>query len=153
MHANMHSHDRLALLAGQFAPPCLLPRQKRTLWTQPHIVRPALVREKFGNGRHLLAIAPIMHRPLYYLVWVDDTWFGGPDAKKELLREHLDAIYEAIEDEFGYREEGAPFRWPEADFGEGTCWRSATADDIVSPRVEKRLTAAQPAATLLKEAA
>lgn len=146
-------YSQLAALTAMFSPPCLLPSQKRYLWTQPYMVRPALLRKKFGNGRHLLAITPIQHRPRYYLVWIDDKWFGGPDANEELLYENLDAIYETIEDEFGRRNEDAPFQWPEADLGDGTAWWSATADDIASHGVQKRLLAAQPTANTLKEAA
>lgn len=154
MTPNPNLSSRLAALTSSFSPPCLLPSQRRTLWTHPYMVRPALLRKKFGKGNRLLALSPIQHRPYFYLVWIDDTWTGEPDAEDDLLRNHLDAIYEAIEEEFGARGEGAPFKWPEADLEGGTTWWSATDDDVMSPRTRKLLmTPLPPAVNNAKEAA
>jgi len=121
-----------------FKPPCLLPRQRRTLWTQGHMVRPALVKRKFGNGRRLVAIAPILHRPHYYLVWVDDGW--DLNNSDEWL-DQLDGIWEAIADEFGSRDSESErrYEWPEEDSEGGCAWWRATLDDIATPRGRRRL--------------
>lgn len=130
------SYRELRAITKHFRPPCLLPRRKRTLWTQPYMVRPALIKERFGNGRRLLWISPTMHRPNYYLVWVDDRW----DLNDE-LRDHLDDILNAICAEFGRREpdDEKPYRWPEEDCSDGYSWGEADAESIVTSRQRRRL--------------
>lgn len=132
------SFRELRSITKHFKPPCLLPRRKRTLWTQPYMVRPALLKEKFGNGKRLLWLSPIMHRPNYYLAWVDDRW----DLDNE-FREHLDDIINAIGEEFGTRdhaeENPQPYRWPEEDLDDGCSWGEADAESIVTPRQRRSL--------------
>lgn len=126
----------LRTLLRPFKPPCLLPRRKRTLWTQPYMVRPALVKEKFGNGQRLIGLAPIMHRPYYYLVWIDDRWDlqNGDD-----WLDKLDEVWDAIGDEFGSRPENSKnYRWPEEDSRDGCCWFTAGADDVLPQRMRRR---------------
>lgn len=125
----------LESLTEALQPPCLLARRKRTLWTTPCMVRPALVRKKFGQGDLLLAISPIQHRPNYYLVWVDARWF-----EEETLADELDDIYEAIGAEFGsHSSDDGPYQWPMEDFTEGCSWRKADVDDVQTPGQAKRL--------------
>jgi len=108
----------LRTLLRPFKAPCLLPRRKRTLWTQPYMVAPALVKAKFGNGKRLIALLPILHRPRYYLVWIDDQWDleNGDD-----WLDQLDTIWQAIGDEFGSRPPGGHEALPLA--GGGLCGR------------------------------
>jgi len=117
-----------------FRPPCLLPRQKRTLWTTPYMVRPALVAKRFGNGRKLLALTPIMHRPHYYLVWIDDTW----DLEADAWLDKLEKIWDAISEEFGARRDEDHYHWPEEDSAGGCAWWVADKDDVMSPRARRR---------------
>lgn len=127
----------LRTLTAAFQPPCLLPRRKLTMWTIPCMVRPALVKQEFGRADLLLALAPISHRPAYYLVWVDSRWLEDDT----FVYDHLDDIYEAIEEEFGYhsQDDGAAYRWPEADFLDGSCWRKASADDVLTARQRRAI--------------
>jgi len=123
--------------AKLFKAPCLLPRRKCTLWTKPYMVRPALVKRHFGNGLRLLGLSPIMHRPNYYLVWVDNRW----DIDGDELRDALDSIWEAIGDEFGSRpaDDQGTYRWPEEDSGDGCHWWEATAEDVLFKRVLSKM--------------
>lgn len=125
----------LQSLTARFEAPCLLPAQKRVLWTQPHTVRPALVKATFGKADLLLALSPVLHRPRYYLVWIDARWYGDDE-----LHRQLDAIYDAISWEFGAREDDErPYRWPEEDFAGGASWWVADADDVLTARRRKLL--------------
>jgi len=119
----------LRMLTGRFRPPCLLPRQKRTLWTQPYWVRPALIKKRFGNGKRLLALTPIMHRPHYYLVWIDSEW----DLDEDVWLDRLEEIWEAISEECGSRPEDAEeYNWPEEDSAGGCAWWFARPDDVLT---------------------
>jgi hypothetical protein len=127
----------LRQLLRPFKAPCLLPRRKRTLWTQPHMVRPALVKEKFGNGKRLICLCALMHRPYYYLVWVDDRqdlensdeWF-----------DQLEKIWTAIAEEFGERPYGSErrYRWPEEDSSGGCAWDIAHLEDVLPRRLWRK---------------
>lgn len=130
MNPNSHTAIRKALRL--FRPPCLLPRRKRILWTFPYMVRPAYVRQKFGDGMRLLGIMPVMHRPCYYLAWVDSRHGINSDE----FRESLHNVVDAIGDEFGFRshEDNRPYRWPEADFSDGYSWFEADVHDVLPPR-------------------
>jgi hypothetical protein len=107
-------------------PPCLLSRRKRYLWGRAYMVRPALVKQRFGNGKRLIALIPILHRPNYYLVYVDNGW-GLSNFDDDPLIDHLDDIYEQIAHEFGQRDEDdAEYCWPEEDFDGGSSWNETT---------------------------
>ncbi len=133
----------LRKLLRPYKAPCLLPRRKRTLWTQPYMVRPALVKATFGNGRHLLGLTALMHRPNYYLVWIDDTWETDNGGYEFLDR--LDDIWNAIGDEFGFRspEDTRQYRWPEDDSSDGCAWWDADISDILTIEQERRFRAAR----------
>lgn len=134
--------DPLEVLTALFEAPCLLPAQRRELWTIPCMVRPALSATRHGAGDLLLALSPMNHRPLYYLVWIDRAWWP---ANGDLDLDHLDDIWLALEEEFGRRERKdngdfkLRYRWPEVDDGDGCCWRRAVADDILIPRMRRLL--------------
>lgn len=132
----MDTAEELNRLTKFFSPPCLLPRQKITMWTAQYMVRPALVKRTFGKGDLLIALYPMMHRPRYYLVWVDADWFDG-------MSQYVDDIWFGIEDEFGSRDsdDTGPYKWPEVDDQGCCCWRKAVFDDVLTPRARKRLLA------------
>jgi hypothetical protein len=131
----------LRRLVRRFKAPCLLPRRKRTLWTQPYMVSPALVRHKFGNGKRLIWLTPIMHRPYYYLVWIDDRWGLTNFGDGEEFCNHTDEVWTAIAEEFGERERKseAQYRWPEVDDDGGCAWGAANLDDVLPARARRRL--------------
>jgi hypothetical protein len=143
--SDMQSKEQISLrrLLRPFRAPCLLPRQKRHLWGFPHMVRPALVKRKFGNGKRLIGLSPINHRPAYYLVWVDDRWSISNWDSGEVLADHLDEIWETIAEEFGRRDDDdgelRRWRWPEEDSAGGCHWWEADERDIATPRVLRRL--------------
>lgn len=111
-------------MKSKIKPPCLLSRRKRYLWGRAYMIRPALVRRKFGDGKRLIKLWPIIHRPLYYLVYVDSSWSLFNDDENPLI-DHLDDIYEQIAEEFGERN-GDEYQWPEADFDDGSTWEETT---------------------------
>lgn len=146
------SYRELRSLTKHFRPPCLLPRRKRTLWTQPYMVSPALVKKRFGNGRRLIGLLPIMHRPKYYLLWIDDRW--DINNSKDWL-DQLDLIWDQIGEEFGQRrrdDNGDPmaYHWPEEDSEGGCAWFIANADDVLTVRQRRKLMA--PVATQHRDA-
>lgn len=128
----------LTALTKRFRPPCLLPRQRRTLWTKPYWVQPALVKRRFGNGKKLLALTPIMHRPNYYLVWIDDRWdLHNGDEWLDVL----DQIWEAIGEEFCSRSEDSDdYQWPEEDSAGGCAWWVARPEDVLTIYRRRKMT-------------
>lgn len=109
------------------------------------MVRPALCKTKVGNGKLLMAFAPINRRPAYYLIWVDSRWFKDG----ELLDEHWDRkdeIYDAIEDDFGRYDSDPPedeepeeYVWPAVDLDDGSAWWEADDIDVLTRRQQLRL--------------
>jgi hypothetical protein len=135
----MSKTEELRQITSLFKPPCLLPARRRTLWSFPSMVKPALVAKKFGKGDLLLGLSPILHRPWYYLVWVDAQWMSIDSD--EIMHDHVDEICDAIAEEFGSRdpdEDGGYYRWPEDDTGDGVCWWKADIDDVLTPRARKK---------------
>jgi len=118
--------------------PLIEKRRKVYHWGQPHMVTPRLVTTVFGDGKQLIGLAPMMYRPHYFVVRIDSSWNISNYAHDcELLIDHMDEIYDAIEDEF--------YEWPWARkyglrcgracednhygdncarvcFGDGSCW-------------------------------
>ena len=134
--------DPLEVLTAMFDAPCLLPAQRRTLWTMPTMVRPALSAKRHGAGDLLLGLQPMMHRPCYYLVWIDAQWFPQHGDTTDEFMDALDnKIWPSLEEEFGYRdsESNAKYRWPEVDDEGGCCWFVASASDILTERQQRRM--------------
>ena len=100
------------------------------------MVQPAYVKARFGDGKRLIGLVPIMHRPNYYLVWIDSGW----DIDGDEIREALDSIWNAIGDEFGWRpyDDQGRYRWPEEDSSGGCSWFEANDYDVLTPRQRKR---------------
>jgi hypothetical protein len=102
------------------------------LWGQRCEFTPAVCSRVFGDGRALLALAPLNTRPRYYVVRIDSSWKNdGEDAPENAdhLREHLDDIYDALSEDFGDAEDedaeddAERFRdWPALDLSVGTQW-------------------------------
>lgn len=134
--------DPLEVLTSMFDAPCLLPARKRTLWTIPSIVRPALSGKRFGAGDLLICLSPVMHRPRYYLVWIDSAWFPQFSHSTDEFRDKLDGeIWPTLEDEFGRREsdDTRAYRWPEVDDEGGCSWGIANADSVLTADQRRRL--------------
>ncbi len=89
---------------------------------------PALASTVFGDGRALLRIAMINHRPRYHVVRIDSTWAVGDDPSAPArpdLWDFIDDIYEALEEEFGPlrdEESDTDRPWPAFDSEGGTSW-------------------------------
>lgn len=88
-------------------------------WGNVCSFKPALVTKHFGDGGRFVKLYPINERPHYWVVRVDSHWC-------DLHENTLDAIYEAIDEQFGTPEEddwagdNRPY-FPMYD-GQGTCW-------------------------------
>lgn len=74
----------------------------RWLWGKKFIVAPRLVSEVFGNGRRLMEISPLMYRPHFFVVRIDDSWAKSnrDHSGARPVRHWLDDVYGAIVDEF-----------------------------------------------------
>ncbi len=102
-------------------------RQVAWLWGQKRFVTPRLLSRVFGDGKQTIWLSGINTRPAYWVIRVDSTWTldnlnGGN------LRDHLEEIYQAIEEEFGTgeKEDGSLYydaHFPQAcDLGMGCSW-------------------------------
>ena len=134
--------DPLEVLTSMFEAPCLLPARKHTLWTIPSIVRPALSGTRFGAGDLLICLWPMMHRPRYYLVWIDSAWYPDFHRSTDEFQDKLDEdIWPTLEDEFGLREsdDTSAYRWPEVDNEVGCIWGIACAESVLTAAQRRRL--------------
>lgn len=70
-------------------------------WGRKTFVTPRLVSAVFGDGKRLIALAPMMYRPNHFIVRIDSGWNLDNQASDcELLIDHIDDIYETIEEEY-----------------------------------------------------
>jgi hypothetical protein len=106
-------------------------------WGQAHTIHPRLCSKVFGDGRALLALYALNSRPNYYAIRIDSSWkvedYRAPDDAPD-LRDHLDDIYQALEDDFGSvawaddedviadGRSGDYLDWPTFDGDSGTSW-------------------------------
>jgi hypothetical protein len=133
-------------------------------WGSDCTCEPAFVEQALGDGNVLLGLQPLSTRPNYYVIRVDSSWHlyychecEGQCADE--LVEHIEEIYEAIEDEYGEKdrrryfnendlepgEEPDPEDWPVLDLDCGSAWFTIdpkrylrTADSTVSEHSEIR---------------
>ena len=70
----------------------------------------------------------VNHRPRYHVVRIDSSWVVGDDrgmpGGAPDLWDHLDSVYDALEEEFGplHDEEIGDRPWPAFDSADGTSW-------------------------------
>lgn len=103
-------------------------------WGTVETITPRFVAAKLGNGKRLLRVTPLITRPNYYLIRVDDSI---ADLDGDAWRDYMLEIYKAIEDEYGecereienLMEEGKTLDeahdltgFPMLDLDCGTCW-------------------------------
>lgn len=112
-----------------------------THWGAKHTITPHLLSKRFGNGQKYLAISPLMLRPLYYVVRIGGKW--GTDD--ELWPDRLEAIWDAIEEEFGTCCEDYGSCeccgwevWPSTKAYEGCTWRELSDDELKEIGIQKR---------------
>lgn len=117
-------------------------------WGQEYTCDPRFVEQALGDGNVLLGMQPLNTRPHYYVIRVDSSWHldgcricGISKECPDLVAEHLDEIYDAIEDEYGERDriresnedlepgqEPDPDCWPVLDLDCGASWFPINAD-------------------------
>lgn len=102
-------------------------RQTAYLWGQKHLITPRLCGTAFGNGGALIGLAPIMFRPNHFVVRVDTGWnLSNWASECELLIDHTDEIYDAIEEEYRYwpwrRAYGLRGKSARVNFDDGAAW-------------------------------
>lgn len=106
----------------------------RDLWGTSYMVTPALVEEVFGDGEKLLILTTIMHRPDYYIVQIDSGWDLSGYGEGDTVHDHLDEIYDAIEDQFGSAdgedEEGELGDFPALSSG-GSSWGEIDLEEVM----------------------
>lgn len=109
-------------------------KQAAYLWGQKHFVRPVFIRAALGDGNILLAVTPLNTRPNHYFIRVDSKWLTKDDT--ETIYDHLDEIYEAIEEQCGSKdadcdEDGGNYTcndWPALDLDCGCSWCDCTIE-------------------------
>lgn len=109
-------------------------RHWRRLWGQRRMAEPAFVDKALGDGMQLLGITPLNTRPHYYLIRVDSSWETSSNYDSPCVSDHMDEIYDAIEDEFykkyaGIEKDEKPNPWPALDDESGSSWWNA--DDLL----------------------
>lgn len=120
--------DALATMAEDKLRALIERRQAGYLWGRRYFFTPRLVSEVFGDGRKLLGLSGVNTRPAFWVIRVDSKWLDERGSGTELLRDHLEEIYQAIEADFGTgeKENGelyANAKFPQAcDIGVGCGW-------------------------------
>ena len=104
----------------------LLKPQRTEHWGSVCEFTPYLLRKKYGDGKQLLMLFPIMERPRYWVVRVDSKC-SDRTRDDDLFFDMLDDIYEQIDEQFGTPSEEdlgvgdeRPY-FPMYD-GQGTSW-------------------------------
>lgn len=82
---------------------------KTRWWGSDCTCDPRFVEAALGDGEVLLGLQPLNTRPNYYVIRVDSKWHlqGCRECENDCpdeLVEHLDEIYDAIEDEYGWKD-------------------------------------------------
>ncbi len=79
-------------------------------WGSDYMCDPRFVEAALGDGMVLIGLQPLNTRPHYYVIRVDSSWHlhncrvcDHKERCSDELPEHLEEIYEAIEDEYGDR--------------------------------------------------
>ncbi len=100
-------------------------------WGSKCLVSPKFVSEAVGDGNKLIYMTPLNTRPQYYVIRVDSAWDCSNFHDGETIADHLDEIFEAIEDQYGYYYDGHSSEyehdngtypgWPVC-FNEGCAW-------------------------------
>lgn len=73
---------------------------KTRFWGCDFVCRPAFCPTVLGDGFQLLALIPLDTRPNYYLIRVHSSW-DTSSYEENCIADHLDEIYDALEDYFG----------------------------------------------------
>lgn len=98
-------------------------RQVATLWGQKHFITPRLLSQVLGDGKKTIWMSGINTRPAFWVVRIDSKWcLDNCEHRSDTLqnpREWLEAVYQAIEEEFGTGEKDngelyANARFPQA---------------------------------------
>lgn len=115
--------------------------QTAHLWGQPHRIEPVLINKHLGNGDLLLGLSPLNTRPNYYLIRIDSSWLDKENT--DIIYDHLEDIYEAIEDECGRKyftddnDEEQTAEWPSLDLDCGCSWWDET-ETVTKPKGKKK---------------
>jgi hypothetical protein len=98
-----------------------------SLWGCETTFTPAFVEEKLGDGLQWIWLAPMNARPKYYVIRIDSAWKTDNDQwnGEDTIGDHIDEIYEAIEDEYGCSEDemnAGTAEFPHITIEGGSCW-------------------------------
>jgi|SRR6185503_9684813 len=114
--------------------------QAAYLWGQKSFIRPVFIRKALGDGNTLLAVTPLNTRPNHYFIRIDSKWLDKDN--RDVIYDHLDEIYEAIEEQCGtrdYEDDDGNERlaeWPALNLNAGCSWCDCTTE--VRPAGKKR---------------
>lgn len=96
-------------------------------WGKKCLSRPVFIESCLGDGGKLLAITPLNDRPNYYVIRVDSTW-SVHNYEDPCVADHIDEIYEMIEEQTGPREwqddhgRRRVEKWPAPNLDCGSSW-------------------------------
>lgn len=129
----------MALKIGRIRLNTITKRRKVHFWGFDYFVSPVFIGSVLGDGNTLLGFQPLNTRPNYYLIRVDSGWStdsyspapedGEGTNEGWTIVDHIDDIYDAIEDEVGPcldEETGKKYPWPSLDYECGSSWWDAT---------------------------
>jgi hypothetical protein len=122
--------DGVEMLVNEDTIAWLTRKQEALLWAQPRMIEPVFVPTILGNGDTLLALSPLNTRPNYYLIRIDSKWLDPENT--DIIYDHLDEIYDAIEGHVGPREweddDGKEHveDWPAMNLDCGSSWWDAS---------------------------
>jgi len=112
-------------------------------WGQRRLCKPVFIERILGDGGKLLFVTPLATRPHHYLIRVDSTWKDN-NYEQPCVADHIDEIYDAIENQVGpseWTDDRGRERhdyWPAASFDCGSCWGDASDSVGAAERGEKR---------------
>jgi len=105
-------------------------KQAAYLWGQKSFIRPVFICKALGDGNTLLAMTPLNTRPNHYFIRIDSKWLDREN--RDVIYDHLDEIYEAIEEQCGSKDDGEDdsesLPWPALDLDCGCSWCDCTEE-------------------------
>jgi hypothetical protein len=117
-------------------------------WGQRCKVRPKFCRTALGDGKKLIFVTPLNTRPDHYLIRVDSSWDDSNYSDRDCIGNHIEEIYDALEEWFGYYFDGESSEyeqtdgeypgWPVTHLDSGSCWGTVDIEPYKFRRRAKR---------------
>lgn len=99
----------------------MTPRTIRHWGDDYHDFMPCLLDYIHGDGQCLMHLTPLATCPNYYLIRIDTNVGRLIDEDGDGIRDFVNELYEAVEDECG-KHEDSESDWPALNDSCGSCW-------------------------------